>query len=162
MYNIQSDYENNWLNMLDSVESHLKFQQQHSKVSPGKYKVYYRRNEWLNVGRSLDHVLSALSATKTFQQDSHDENLSPDRRKRLSVRFRTRSMILWQGIRRPKKCQHHQEGSREDHIMFTLARIHQRMKAYRDEVGIKNESILNADENLDIALRVILKRRNCH
>lgn len=49
-----------------------------------------------------------------------------------------------------------------DHIMPTLARIHQRVEARREAVGITAKTqaeFAAADETLDVALRAALKRR---
>ncbi len=160
MCNIKSGYKNDWLNMLDSVEVNLKYQQQRHSFICDKYKASFRQNAWLDAGRILDNALSALPAGERCRQTRHDKNTLPVSLLSLSSPYHTLSMTLLQDASQTGKGDIYLGGNvLEEEVMPTLTRIYQRMMARREEAGIKNESTLTADESLDIALRTILKRR---
>ena len=164
MYNnIRDSYENDWLNMLDSIEFNLKCQQRCRPLLPNKYKVYFRQNEWLNYGRVFDKVLPALTARENVWHKCRDDGPPSGYGQRIRRVLRTLHLSLMRNGGQPNDPKLYQEyKQQEQYIIPTLARIHRRVKAQHEAAGIKSEYILTEDETLDIALRAILKRRNCN
>ncbi|MGE9552545.1 hypothetical protein ACQPT2_15300 [Erwinia amylovora] len=121
---IKPNFENYWLNMLDSVDDNLRCWRQ-----------------------TLDRQAADL----------------PGRPGGVVARFKALGLTLTQQSGCAANREIYQEYQQlADHIMPTLARIHQRVEARREAVGITAKTqaeFAAADETLDVALRAALKRR---
>ena len=161
MHNIRPEYGNDWLNMLDSVEFNLKYQQQYRQFLHNKNKGYFQQNDWIDHGRIVDKVLPALTAGEALWQKRGNNGSQSGYGQRILAVFRTLHPSRLSRVSGPKYRKIYQEyQQQEEYITPTLARIHRRVKAQREAMGIKSECILTEDETLDIALRAILKIRN--
>lgn len=168
MYNKKNlSFENHYLNMIDSLEVNLLARRQQHAVIPVKYKSIQHQNDWLQCGERVDKSMAQLNNNRRIVNEqvevlNHFGLLSKPVQS-LVDRFQT----LGQLLEEPSGNSSHQTLFQEyqqlaDHIMPTLARIHQRVEARREAVGIhsvENRSQPAADETLDVALRAALKRR---
>lgn len=72
--NLRHSYENDWLNMVDSVEFNFKCQQRCRPFLPSKYRVFSRQNKWLNYGQVFNELLPALPTRENVCQKCRDDD----------------------------------------------------------------------------------------
>lgn len=164
---IKPNFENYWLNMLDSVEDNLRCWRQTHARQPADLPGNTMQNEWLNCAGSVDRALEQLLQQGQILEQQAAElsrrGMLPGRLGGVVARFQALGVTLAQQSASAANREIYQEYQQlADHIMPTLARINQRVEARREAVGITTKTQAEfpaADETLDVALRAALKRR---
>lgn len=169
----KENFQNHWLNMLDSVEENLKYYCRTRALSDRIVNVnggiLTHTNEWLNCASSVENVLQTLSLNSENLGEKarvlRGEGLVSGRAYRLILRFQSLSSLLAERTASAQARELHAEYCQlADQIMPTLARINKRVAARRQMLDINGDGgrmmPYPADDTIDVALRAVQKQRS--
>ncbi|MFK8256330.1 hypothetical protein ACFL9S_00900 [Erwinia sp. AnSW2-5] len=166
------NFQNHWLNMLDSVEENLTYYCRARVLSDGVASVNGGKtpqtNEWLNCASSAENVLQTLSLKSKNLGEKitllRGESLVSGRAYRLILRFQSLRTRLAERTTSAQTRELYAEYCQlADQIMPTLARINKRVAARRQMLDISGDErwMMShpADDTIDVALRAVQKQR---
>lgn len=112
--NLRHSYENDWLNMLDSVEFNFKCQQRCRPFLPSKYRVFSRENKWLNYAQVFNEVLPALTTRENVCQKCRDDDPLSEYGQRILGLLRTLHLLLLRNGNQPIGPKRYQEYKQQE------------------------------------------------